>query len=104
MKSNCDIFQKGHFSGRPVHSIAAIRVKHTKNKLLFSFHSNDYTFCVLGANPSFCLLKLILVQYLLWSTCQRVDYLRFGCLFDFIRPRQQFFSYVGTGLPGLNQY
>ena len=35
-----------------------IRVKHTKNKLLlFSFHSNDYTFCVLSANPSFSFVK-----------------------------------------------
>ena len=25
-------------------------------------------------------------------------------LFDSLRPGQQFFSYVGTGLPGLNQY
>ena len=26
------------------------------------------------------------------------------CLFDSLRRRQQFFSYVGTGLPRLNQY
>ena len=26
------------------------------------------------------------------------------CLYDFLCPNQQFFSYVGTGLPGLNQY
>ena len=26
------------------------------------------------------------------------------CLFDSLRPSQQSFSYVGTGLPGLNQY
>ena len=25
-------------------------------------------------------------------------------LFDSLHPSQQFFSYVGTGLPGLNQY
>ena len=25
-------------------------------------------------------------------------------LFDSLRPSQQFFSYVGTGLPGLTQY
>ena len=25
-------------------------------------------------------------------------------LFDYLRPSQQSFSYVGTGLPGLNQY
>ena len=25
-------------------------------------------------------------------------------LLDSLRPSQQFFSYVGTGLPGLNQY
>ena len=24
--------------------------------------------------------------------------------FDYLRPSQQFFSYVGTGLPGLHQY
>ena len=24
--------------------------------------------------------------------------------FDSLRPSQQFFSYVGTGLPGMNQY
>ena len=28
----------------------------------------------------------------------------FVCLFDSLRPSQQSFSYVGTGLPGLNQY
>ena len=28
----------------------------------------------------------------------------FFFLFDSLRPSQQFFSYVGTGLPGLNQY
>ena len=26
------------------------------------------------------------------------------CLFDFLRPSHQFFSYVDTALPGLNQY
>ena len=26
------------------------------------------------------------------------------CLFDSMRPSQQFFSYVGTGLPRLNQH
>ena len=26
------------------------------------------------------------------------------CLFDSLRPSQQFFSYVRMGLPGLNQY
>ena len=26
------------------------------------------------------------------------------CLFDSLCPSQQFFSYVGTGLPGLNQF
>ena len=26
------------------------------------------------------------------------------CLFDYLRPSQQSFSYVETGLPGLNQY
>ena len=32
--------------------------------------------------------------------------LRYMCLFlfDSLRPSQQFFSYVGMGLPGLNQY
>ena len=28
----------------------------------------------------------------------------FVCLFDSLRPSQQFFSYVAMGLPGLNQY
>ena len=28
----------------------------------------------------------------------------FFCLFDFLRPSQQSFSYVGMGIPGLNQY
>ena len=33
--------------------------------------------------------------------------MKFACLldcFDSLRPSQLFFSYVGTGLPGLNQY
>ena len=35
-----------------------IRVKHTKNKLLlFSLHSNDYTFSVLSANPNVSFVK-----------------------------------------------
>ena len=28
----------------------------------------------------------------------------FVCWFDSLRPSQQFFSYVGMGLPGLKQY
>ena len=29
---------------------------------------------------------------------------KIACLFDSLCPSQQFFSYVGTGLPRLNQY
>ena len=31
-------------------------------------------------------------------------FLCFFFVFDSLRPSQHFFSYVGTGLPGLNQY
>ena len=54
-------------------------------------------------------LYLNFVEYIIWSKFHVVlrhanlNYIIFVC-FESLRPSQQFFSYVGMSLPGLNQY
>ena len=44
------------------------------------------------------------IQYLIIHINRDLSFLVSFVWFDSLRPNQQFFSYVGIGLPGLNQY
>ena len=52
---------------------------------------------------SFCTTEMTVNQKLS-TTEMTVNQKLIFCLFDLIMSSQQFFSYFGTGLPGLNQY
>ena len=53
--------------------------------------------CAVSPEPS-------LLAYAISTKNMQHDFFVFLVWFDSLRPSQQFFSHVGTGLPGLNQY